>query len=298
MEKHCGHVALIGLPNAGKSTLLNTILGTKVSIVSHKPQTTRFQVIGVHIEDQDQIIFLDTPGLFQPKSPFEKNILQAAWQAIHECTIVALLVDAQEGFSPRMQNAIKTLEKREIKVVVLLNKIDLIAKPKLLASAQKFYDTNIVTDIFMISALNNDGVSDFVNYIRKKLPATPWLYEEDQVTNLPQRLMASEITREKLFRTLNQELPYELMVDTNEWEEYPDNSLKIYQTIYVKRDSQKAIVLGKAGKSIKRIGQMAREEISELLQKKVHLFLHVKVDKLWHEKPHIFNSGHGFYSSK
>ncbi len=294
----CGHVALIGLPNAGKSTLLNTILGTKVSIVSRKPQTTRFQVIGIHIEENSQIIFLDTPGLFQAKSPFEKSILQTAWHAVHNCSFVALLVDVQEGFSSRMKQLISTLKERKVEIIVVLNKIDLIAKPKLLNIAKEFHETNIVKDIFMVSALNNDGVSDFVTYIRVRLPESPWIYEHDKITNLPQRLIASEITREKLFRTLNKELPYELMVDTARWEETLNKNIKIYQTIYVRRDSQKAIILGKNGQAIKKVGKMAREELTEMFQKKIHLFLHVKTDKIWHEKPHIFNSGHGFYSNE
>lgn len=289
----CGYVALMGLPNVGKSTLMNQILGTKVSIVSKRPQTTRFQVMGIHCVGDDQIIFMDTPGVFDPKSPFEKNILQAAWQAVHDCAVVALLVDAKEGLSPRTEGLLREIARRELRVVVVLNKIDLIPKTLLLSLAKSIYEMGCVEDIFMISALSGSGVKDFVAYCQKKLPEGPWCFQEDQLTNLPMRFMASELTREKLFTFLNKELPYDLMVETDRWEENATD-IKVYQTIYVKRESQRGIILGNKGMGIKRIGQLSRHELQEMTGKAVHLFLHVKVDKLWHQKPHIFQLGHLF----
>lgn len=293
-DQRCGHVALIGLPNAGKSTLMNAILGTKISIVSHKPQTTRFQVVGIHLAENDQIIFLDTPGMFQPGSPFEKNMLQAAWQAVYDCAVIVLLVDVKEGASRRLMQVIENLKEKKLKVVAVINKIDLVKKEVLLDLAQCLHKTGIVSDIFMISALKNDGVGDFVRFLRRQLPYGPWFYDEDQLTNLPEKIVASEITREKLFDTLNQEIPYDLMVETERWENHPDGSVKIYQNIYVKRDTQKAIILGRMGKNIKRVGEKSRLDIGEILQRPVHLFLHVKVDPKWHTKPHVFQEGHFF----
>jgi len=280
-----GFVAILGAPNVGKSTLLNRLVGTKVSIVSPKVQTTRSRVLGICIEGDAQIIFIDTPGIFKPKRRLDRAMVAAAWGGAGDADDILLLVDASRGLDGDSRNIIKRLEKSHQKAVLAINKVDLVAKPKLLKLTTELDSTGVFSDIFMISAELGDGVGDLMAHLIQGIPAGPWLFPEDQISDMPGRLTAAEITREKLYLQLHQELPYAASVETETWTENDDGSVRIDQVIYVERPTQKAIVLGKGGKRIKALGQAAREELEEIFERRVHLFVFVKVREKWGDDP-------------
>ena len=279
----CGFVALIGAPNAGKSTITNNFVGSKVSIVSPKVQTTRTLVKGIGIYDNTQIIFVDTPGIFKPKRRLDRAMVGSAWDGALDADIVVLVVDAKRGFDDETRSIIAKLNKRKIEAVLVLNKIDLVAKEKLLGLSQALNQEGKFKETFFISALNGQCTDDFYKYLAEHLPESPWYYPEDQISDMPLKLLAAEIVREKLFLFLRQELPYALTVEPELWERREDDSIRAEITIYVEKDNQKVIVLGHGGQMIKRIGQAARKEIEELLEERVHLFLFVKVRENWQE---------------
>ena len=281
----CGFVALIGAPNAGKSTLLNRLVGAKVSIVTPKVQTTRTRVLGIAMRRGAQVIFIDTPGIFEPRRRLDRAMVAAAWSGAADADFVVLLVDAEKGYSGDARRIVEGLAKAGRKAILALNKIDLIKRDRLLALSAELNETGIFTDTYMISATTGDGVDDLMATLVSRLPEGPYLYPEDQLSDMPERLLAAEITREKLFLQLRQELPYSLTVETEEWEDKPDGSVRIGQVIYVRRGTQKAIVLGKGGQQIKSVGAAAREELEVLLGCKVHLFLFVKVREKWGDDP-------------
>ena len=282
----CGFVALVGAPNAGKSTLLNMMVGSKVSIVTPKVQTTRSRITGICMAgDHAQIIFLDTPGIFKPKRRLERAMVKAAWSGAHDADIVVVLVDARRGFDGDTRRIIVGLAARKRRAVLALNKIDGTRRDALLPLSAKLNESGAFSDSFMISALKGDGVDDLRDFLAARMPLGPWLYPEDQLADIPLRLLAAETTREKLFLRLHQELPYALGVETESWEERKDGSLRIGQVIYVLRDSHKPIVLGKGGRQIKAVGQAAREDLEAFLGQRVHLFIHVKVAPKWTDDP-------------
>jgi len=283
--RRCGFVALIGAPNAGKSTLLNRLVGAKVSIVTPKVQTTRTRVLGIALHGAAQIIFIDTPGIFEPRRRLDRAMVAAAWSGAADADLVVLLVDAEKGMTRDVRRIVEGLAKAGRKAILALNKIDLVRRNSLLALSAELNDSGVFSDTFMISATTGDGVDDLMTLLVAAVPEGPWLYPEDQLSDMPERLLAAEITREKLFLQLRQELPYALTVETEEWEDRPDGSVRIGQVVYVQRDSQKAIVLGKGGQRIKSVGAAAREELEQMLGCRVHLFLFVKVREKWGEDP-------------
>ena len=280
-----GFVALIGIPNAGKSTLLNALVGAKVSIVSRKVQTTRALVRGIVIEGESQVILVDTPGIFAPKRRLDRAMVHSAWSGAADADALCLLVDARKGIEEEVEAILAKLPEVRRPKILILNKIDLIARENLLALAAALNERVGFEDTFMISALNGDGVADLRRTLAARMPESPWLYPEDQISDAPIRMLAAEITREKLYDRLHDELPYRSTVETDQWQIRPDGSVRIEQTIFVERESQRAIVLGKAGQTIKAIGQAARVEIAEAAEAKVHLFLHVKVRENWADDP-------------
>jgi GTP-binding protein Era len=286
----CGFVALLGAPNAGKSTLLNNLVGAKVAIVTRKVQTTRSRLRGIAVEGDSQIVFVDTPGIFVPKRRLERAMVAAAWSGARDADVVALLFDAgRKGIDPNSRLILDGLKDLGRRAVLLLNKVDAVKRPRLLELAAAFEAEGLFDRIFMISALTGDGVEDLRTFLAAAMPEGPWHYPEDQLSDLPLRLMAAETTREKLFQRLHQELPYALTVETERWQDFEDGSVKIEQTIYVQRDTQKAIVLGKSGQSIKEIRGDSQRELEELLERKVHLFLFVKVRRNWIEDPERYH---------
>lgn len=286
MTTRAGFVALIGEPNAGKSTLLNRMVGTKVSIVTHKVQTTRARIRGIAIAGASQIVFVDTPGIFAPKRRLERAMVAAAWAGIDDADQVVLLHDATRGaIDPDTRLIIDGLKQRGRPALLALNKIDLVKREKLLALAAAFQAEGIFAHIFMISALTGDGIADLRDDLAARLPPGPWLYPEDQISDLPLRLIAAEVTREKLFLRLHQELPYQLTVETEDWQDFENGSARIEQVITVARDSHKAICLGKGGAAIKAVREAAQKELEALLERKVHLFLHVRVREKWLDDP-------------
>lgn len=284
--QHCGFVGIIGAPNAGKSTLVNRLVGAKVSIVSPKVQTTRTRVMGIVNRENTQVIFVDTPGIFQPRKRLDRAMVSAAWQGAADAEAVLLVVDAQQGRIDRETGAIiARLQKQQRKALVAINKIDLVKKESLLSLAAALDQTGAAESIYMVCALKGDGVEKLLNDIAARMPAGPWMFAEDQVSDMPLRLLAAEITREKIFLQLKQELPYACTVENESWEEFDDGSVKISQVIYVMRDSQKAIILGKGGAQIKKIGAAARRELEDILGHRVHLSLFVKVRENWADDP-------------
>jgi len=281
----CGYVALIGAPNSGKSTLLNALVGAKVSIVSPKVQTTRRRVLGIAIHEGAQIVFVDTPGIFAPRPGrrLERAMVSAAWAGAEDADLVVLLVDVTRPGDADTGAIVERLKKAGRKAVLALNKIDLVKPPVLLEIADRFSKQGIFEPIFMISGLSGDGVADLKRHLVQALPEGPWLYPEDQLSDLPERLIAAEVTREQIFLQLRNELPYASTVETDKWEDRKDGSVRIEQTIFVERPSQKAIVLGEHGQRIKLIGARARAELEALLGRRVHLFLFVRVEKAWTE---------------
>ena len=281
----CGFIALIGAPNAGKSTLINALVGAKVLIVSRKVQTTRALVRGIAIVDQAQLVLMDTPGIFVPKRRLDRAMVTTAWGGASDADIVVLLIDARKGVDDEAASILgKLAEVRQPKVLVL-NKVDVADKPALLALAQKIGAQAKFDATFMLSALTGDGVDDLKKWLAGHSPVGPWHYPEDQISDAPMRALAAEITREKLFNRLHQELPYQATVETESWKELRGGDVRIEQTIYVERESQRKIVLGKGGATIKAIGAEARKEIAELAEQKVHLFLFVKVREGWGDDP-------------
>ena len=284
-EPRCGFVAIIGAPNSGKSTLLNQLVGSKVSIVTQKAQTTRTRIRGIALEKAAQIIFIDTPGIFLPRRSLDVAMVQSAWAGAAEADSVILLIDARFGLDDQAELVIAGLEKVKVKPLLVLNKIDLVKRQRLLEMVKAFNDRRPFTATFLISALTSDGVADLKSHVAAQMPPGPWLYPQDQIADLPLRLLAAEITREKLFLRLHEELPYVSTVETESWKERADGSVRIDQVIYVEREGQRKIVLGKGGQTIKAIGQAARAEISTLLGQPVHLFLFVKVREAWASDP-------------
>ena len=278
-------VALLGTPNVGKSTLLNRIVGAKISIVTPKVQTTRTRIVGIAMRGKVQIIFLDTPGIFKPRQRLQRAMVEAAWSSARQADSVVLLIDANAGLTEDSYRLITKLKDQNRPTIVALNKIDLIKPPRLLKLTSSLNTEGFFTDTFMISALTGDGVEDLVAKLAESAPTGPWLYPKDQLSDVPLRMLAAEITREKLFLQLQNELPYSTAIETEEWNERKDGSVRIDQTIYVQRNSQKMIVVGKNGTRIKSIGSVARCELEKLLERRVHLFLHVKVRRDWSERP-------------
>jgi GTP-binding protein Era len=276
-------VALLGAPNVGKSTLLNRVVGSKVSIVTPKVQTTRTRILGIAIRGETQIVFMDTPGIFAPRRRLDRAMVAAAWGGAREADIVLVLVDAAKGFCDDTRRIVEGLRASDRKAVLVLNKIDLVRRESLLALAADLNAEGVFTDTFMISAVTGDGVDDLVSYLCARLPEGPWLYPEDQLSDIPKFLLAAEITREQLYLQLRQELPYAATVETETWTPFEDGSARIDQIIYVARESQKPIVLGKGGQRIKAIGAAARAEMERIFGHRVHLFLRVKVEA-WEER--------------
>ena len=289
--QRAGFVAVIGAPNSGKSTLVNRLTGAKVSIVSPKVQTTRTRVLGIRVVGQTQIAFIDTPGLFPPRRRLDRAMIAAAWGGAAEADRLLLLVDAAAG-EDRDTGAIvarlKDMGRRD--VILALNKVDIAAKPALLALADHYNKAEIFSDIFMISAETGDGIGELLAALADKMPEGPWLFPEDQMSDMPERMLAAEITREQLYLQLQQELPYKATGETETWQERDDGSVRIEQIIYVEREGQRSIVLGKGGAKIKSIGQAARTELARLLERPVHLFLFVKVREKWEEDPERYRA--------
>jgi GTP-binding protein Era len=285
-DSRCGFVALIGAPNVGKSTLINALVGTKISIVTPKVQTTRTLIRGIACEGAAQLIFVDTPGIFAPRRRLDRAMVGSAWGSAQDADIVTLLIDARKGLKEDDEAAFGGLaDLRTAAKVLVLNKVDLVAKSALLGLAQTLNERAAFTATFMISALSGNGVDDLKKWLAAHVPPGPWLYPEDQISDAPLRQLAAEITREKLYLRLHQELPYQSTVETEVWKELQDGSVRIEQTIYVERDSQRKIVLGKGGRTIKAIGAAARTEIAAAIEQRVHLFLFVKVREGWGDDP-------------
>lgn len=284
-ETRCGFVAIVGAPNVGKSTLLNRMVGAKVSIVSPKVQTTRSRVLGICLVEGAQVVFIDTPGIFKPRRRLDRAMVAAAWGGAADADTIMVLVDASRGIDEDTQRILDTLSEKERRAVCVINKIDLVKKDKLLALAQTLNATGLFSDTFMVSAETGDGVNDLLTHLAALMPEGPWHYPEDQISDLPLRLLAAEVTREKVYLQLHQELPYAITVESEEWEEQADGSARLQQVIYVERESQKPIVLGKGGKRIKAIGAAARADLEEMLERRIHLFLFVKVREKWGDDP-------------
>jgi GTP-binding protein Era len=280
-----GFVALIGAPNAGKSTLLNSLVGSKVSIVSRKVQTTRALVRGIAIEGKAQIVFVDTPGIFKPKRRLDRAMVTSAWGGAADADVVALLLDVRKGIDEEAEAILEKMPELKRPKILILNKIDLIERSKLLEMAATLNEKVPFAHTFMISALTGDGLEALRRQLAEMMPEGPWLYPEDQISDAPLRMLAAEITREKIYERLHEELPYQSTVETDQWQPRPDGSIRIEQTVFVERDSQRKIVLGKGGQTIKAIGQAARKEIAEIAEAPVHLFLFVKVRENWSDDP-------------
>jgi GTPase len=284
-QTHCGFIALIGAPNVGKSTLINALVGSKVAIVSHKVQTTRALLRGIAIADGSQLVFIDTPGIFAPKRRLERAMVTNAWAGVHDADVAAVLIDAARGLDDEADALLARLAEIRQPKILLINKVDLVDKSALLAIVKAANERVAFAATFMISALTGDGVADVRSWLAAHVPPGPWHYPEDQITDAPLRQLAAEITREKLYLRLHQELPYQSTVETESWKELRDGSTRIEQTIYVERESQRKIVLGKGGQTIKAIGADARREIADMIEGAVHLFLFVKVREHWADDP-------------
>jgi GTP-binding protein Era len=298
-EQRCAVVAVLGAPNAGKSTLVNTLVGAKVAAVTQKVQTTRALVRGIAMRDQTQLILIDTPGVFAPKKRLERAMVAAAWSALEGADAIIHVVDAaahagtdKAGADARAvedaANIAAKLKQMDLPSILVLNKVDAVARPALLAMTTKLVEDGLYTDVFMVSAKKGDGVDDIARTLVERAPEGPWLFPEDQTMDAPARVLAAEITREKAFLRLHEELPYELTVETDTWEERKDGSAKIDQTIYVARESQRKIAIGAKGATIKTIGELARKEMEEAFDRRIHLFLHVKVRENWSEERALY----------
>jgi GTP-binding protein Era len=287
-ETHSGFVALIGAPNAGKSTLVNRLVGAKVSIVTHKVQTTRAIVRGIATHGVAQIVFVDTPGIFKPRRRLDEAMVTTAWGGAKDADVIMLLIDAERGIRGDAEAILDNLKGVRQPKILILNKVDRVRPEALLTMAKEANERAEFQRTFMVSALTGAGCDDILDYLAASLPVGPWYYPEDQLSDLPMRQLAAEITREKLFLRLHQELPYSSHVETERWEEKKDGSVRIEQTIYIERDSQKKIVLGAKGETIRAIGQASRKDLSEILEQPVHLFLFVKVRENWSDDPERF----------
>jgi GTP-binding protein Era len=281
----CGFIALVGAPNAGKSTLLNSLVGTKVSIVTHKAQTTRSQIRGVVTEGEAQIVFIDTPGIFAPKRRLDRAMVDAAWTGAGDADFVALIVDVERGITGELEALLEGLKDIRNPKVLILNKVDLIKREKLLALSESLNSRGSFEQTFMISALKGDGVKDFLDWAAQRIPLGPWHFPEDQLTDLSLAITAAEVTREKLFLRIHDEIPYNATVETEKFTIQKDGSYRIDQVIYVTRDTHKKIVLGAGGQTIKAIGADSRAELMDIFETKVHLFLFVKVREKWGDDP-------------
>ena len=280
-----GFVALIGAPNVGKSTLVNALVGAKVSIVTPKVQTTRMLIRGIAIEGAAQLVLVDTPGIFRPRRRLDRAMVGTAWTGAHDADLVAVVIDSRKGISDDDETILRTLSDVRAAKLLVLNKVDLVEKPALLTLTRELNDRASFAATFMVSALSGDGVAELKGWLAAHVPPGPWLYPEDQISDAPVRRLAAEITREKLYLRLHQELPYQSTVETDAWKELKDGSVRIEQTIYVERESQRKIVLGKSGQAIKAIGAAARADIAAAIEQPVHLFLHVKVREGWGDDP-------------
>ena len=289
-DTRCGFVALIGAPNAGKSTLINALVGSKVTIVSHKVQTTRALIRGITVAGQSQLIFVDTPGIFTPKRRLDRAMVTTAWSGAHDADLVGVLIDARKGLDEENEAILERLSEVKQPAILILNKVDVVAKEALLTLAKAANEKARFETTFMISALTGDGVADLKRWLAGHVAPGPWLYPPDQMSDAPLRQLAAEITREKLFERLHQELPYHSTVETEQWKELRGNAVRIEQTIYVERESQRKIVLGKGGATIKAIGESSRREIEKITEGKVHLFLFVKVREGWGDDPERYRS--------
>lgn len=288
----CGFVALVGAPNAGKSTLLNSLVGSKIAIVTHKVQTTRSRLIGVAVHNDAQMIFVDTPGIFTARKRLERAMVAAAWEGANDADVVVLLVDASRKIEDSTRKIAEELNESGKKTILALNKIDLVKRDSLLAITKELNDICSFEETLMISAKKGNGLDDLRDVIAGHLPKGPWLYPEDHLTDITERMLAAEITREKLYLRFHEELPYATTIETERWKDLKDGSVRIEQVIYVERDSQKKIIIGKSGQGLKTIGKMAREELEQLLDRRVHLFIFVKVRKGWSDdKERYHNMG-------
>ncbi len=285
VETRAGFVSLIGAPNAGKSTITNHFASSKVSIVSPKAQTTRAVIKGIGIFENTQIVFLDTPGIFNPKRRLDRAMVSAAWNGVKDADIVALVVDAKRGFDDETAAIVEKLREEKLETLLVLNKTDLVKKEKLLSLSAEMNAKYAFKETFMVSAQTGEGLDDFYHYLAENLPVSPWFYPEEQMSDMPLKLLAAEVVREKLFLYLHDELPYALTVEPELWERREDGSVRAEMTIYVERDNQKVIVLGKSGQMIKKIGMAARKELEEMLEERIHLFLFVKVRENWGNDP-------------
>lgn len=298
-EHRCAVVAVLGAPNAGKSTLVNTLVGAKVAAVTQKVQTTRALVRGIAMRGDVQLVLIDTPGVFAPKRRLDRAMVAAAWSALEGADAILHVVDAAAhagvGKAPADARSVEDsasiaakLKEMELASILVLNKVDQVARPDLLALTTKLVEDGLYTDVFMVAAKNNDGVEDIARVLTERAPEGPWLFPEDQTMDAPARVLAAEITREKAFLRLHEELPYDLTVETDAWEERKDGSAKIDQTIYVARESQRKIAIGAKGATIKTIGELARKEMEAAFDRRIHLFLHVKVDENWTEQRSVY----------
>ncbi len=288
LKTSAGFVAVIGAPNAGKSTLVNALVGQKVAIVSAKAQTTRARLMGIALQGSAQILLVDTPGIFQPKRRLDRAMVAAAWNGADDAELILLVVDSDRGMSAEVERALAGLDKRRHPLFLVLNKVDLVKKEKLLVLATQLTQRLDPDHVFMVSAATGDGVADLKTALASSVPEGPWLYPEDDVSDATDRMIAAELTREQIYQQLHQELPYAAAIETETWEDRADGSTEIRQQILVERDSQKAIVIGKGGSRLKEIGQKARESIAEHLGRKVHLYLHVKVNPKWGEDRSLY----------
>ena len=296
-DTRCGFIALIGAPNVGKSTLVNALVGAKVAIVTHKVQTTRALLRGIAVAGPAQLVLIDTPGIFAPRRRLERAMVATAWGGAHDADVIGVLIDARRGLDAEAETILGRLSEVRQPKLLILNKIDLVARPKLLALASNANERARFDATFMISALNGDGVADLKAWLADHVPAGPWHYPEDDISDAPLRSLAAEITREKLFLRLHEELPYQLTVETEQWKTLRGGAVRIEQTIYVERESQRKIVLGKGGQGIKAIGAEARREIAQIVEAPVHLFLFVKVREGWADDPERYR-GMGLEFSK
>ena len=287
----CGFVALIGAPNVGKSTLHNRLIGAKISIVSSKVQTTRRRVLGILVEGPAQLIFVDTPGIFAPRRRLDRAMVRAAWRSAEDADLIVLLVDAtRKRLDDETRSIVEGLKRNGRRAILAINKVDAVKRPKLLGLAQGLFDMGVFDEVFMISAETGDGVGDLLKALAARLPEGPWHYPADQISDMPMREIAAEITREQLFRQLRAELPYALTVEQESWEDFADGSLRVGQQIFVAREGQRAIVLGEGGQRIKAVREAAQAEISILTGRKVHLFLHVKLRENWQDDPERYRA--------
>jgi GTP-binding protein Era len=288
MTQHCGFVAVVGAPNAGKSTIVNALVGQKVAIVSPKAQTTRTRLMGVAMEGETQIVLIDTPGIFAPTRRLDRAMVAAAWGSLEEAEAILVMVDAAAKLTGRVERVLEGIANRPEKKYLILNKVDLTRKDKLLTIATELNGRAPFDETFFVSASSGDGVPELKSHLAKLMPEGPWHFPEDEVSDAPERMLAAEITREQLYRQLHEELPYQSTVETEKFTNRPDGSAEIHQQILVARDNQRAIILGHKGERIKEIGSRARAELTELLGRKVHLFLHVKVKANWDEDRSVY----------